>query len=238
MKYQNIARLILKEIEAKQMVQGDKLPSLETLMTTYKAGKNTIINAISVLESAGVVYQVRGSGIYVRGHRRKGYINLLELEGFNSLLREFKLSSKVIEVKVMKPSEEVCTNLKIEPDEDVYYVKRLRYIEGQVLCIEESYYKKSVVPYLNEDIANHSIFQFITKDLGLEPGFVDTFLRVIKLSEEEAELLTLDNGDPGILVESIYHLKNFETFDYSKIIYHYNEAQFFTQANSYYTLMD
>lgn len=238
MKYKKIASAIIQHIEKNNLTQGDKLASIENLMEEYKVGKNTIIKAFELLESSGIVYQVRGSGIFVRGHKRKGYINLLELQGFNSMLREFELTSNALEVKVEYPNEEVMENLNIDSDEEVYYIKRQRYIEGQIFCVEESYYKKSVVPYLNEQIVNNSIFQYITKDLNLQIGFVDHFMRIIKLTQADAELLSLNKGDPGVLIETIYHLANGEAFDYSKIVYHYEEAQFFVQGNSHYSLLD
>jgi len=63
-------------------------------------------------------------------------------------------------------------------------------------------------------------------------------MRIIKLNQMDAALLSLNKGDPGMLVETIYHLTNGEAFDYSKIIYHYEEAQFFVQGNSHYSLLD
>lgn len=237
MKYEKIASEILKYIENNQLIQGDKLSSIEELVDHYEVSKNTILKALDLLDSSGIIYQVRGSGIFVRGHKRKGYINLLELQGFNSMLREFELTSHVLEVKVIKPTEEVMENLNIHEGEDVYFIKRQRYIQGKLFCVEESYYKKSLVPFLNEEIVGNSIFQYLTEDLNLKIGFVDHFMRIIKLKQQTAALLDLKEGVPGILVESIYHLTNGEVFDYSKIVYHYEEAQFFVQGNSHYSLL-
>ena len=237
MKYEKIASEILKYIEDKEFIQGDKLPSISDLVEEYQVGKNTVIKALELLESSGIIYQVRGSGIFVRGHKRKGYINLVELQGFNSMLRDFKLTSNVLEVKLIKPTMEIMENLNIEGEEEVYYIKRQRYIQGRIFCVEESYYKKSVVPFLNEAIVGDSIFQYLTENLDLKIGFVDHFLRIIKLKQDSADLLDLEEQDPGILVESIYHLNNGEAFDYSKITYHYQEAQFFVQGNSHYSLL-
>lgn len=237
LKYQYIAKDLMKIIEKENLKQGDKLPSLEELMEQYQVGKNTVIKAIDLLEKHGMVYQVRGSGIFIRRHHQKGYINLLELQGFDSILREFELTSKVIELKVIPAPQKVMENLKMEEAEDVYYVKRIRYIESQILCIEESYYKKSIVTYLSKKIASDSIFSYIKDELGLKISFLDTFLRLVRLNKEQADYLDLNPGDPGIQVESIFYLNSGETFDYSRIIYHPEEAQFFVQANSYYDLL-
>ncbi|XJS10518.1 GntR family transcriptional regulator [Aerococcaceae bacterium WGS1372] len=237
LKYQHTARELIRYIEEHKLEYGHKLPNIEEMMNQFQVSKNTVIKALDELERHGIIYQVRGSGIFVRGHRRTGYINLVEIHGFNSALREFEIDSIVLDLKVVKATPEVQANLQVDGEQDVYYVKRLRSIEGRIFCIEESYYNKDIVPYLNQEIASDSIFSYLVNDLKLKVGFLDHFLRVRKLSEEEAGHLTLKKDDPAATVESIFYLSNGQAFDYSKIVYHYEEAQFFIQGNSYYNLM-
>jgi GntR family transcriptional regulator, transcriptional regulator of bglA len=107
------------------------------------------------------------------------------------------------------------------------------YINGQTLCFEESYYNKSIVTYLNEEIVSESIFHYIREGLGLKVGFSDIFLHVDKLNEEEAEYLGLETGSPKLYVETIFHLTNGQPFDFSKVTYNYQQSQFFIQATSH-----
>lgn len=233
LKYQQIATEIETYIEEHQLQQGDKLPVLETLMAQFEVSKSTITKSLELLEQKGAIFQVRGSGIFVRKHKRKGYISLLSNQGFKKDLEDFNVTSKVIELDVRKPTPEAAENLNIGMDEDIYYVKRVRYINGQTLCYEESYYTKSIVTYLNNEIVSHSIFHYIREGLGLKIGFSDLFLRVGQLNEEEAEYLGLEAGLPKLYIESIFHLTNGQPFDYSKISYNYEQSQFVVQANSF-----
>ncbi|WP_271399332.1 GntR family transcriptional regulator [Salinicoccus roseus] len=233
LKYQRIAEDMEQYIVDNELRQGDKLPVLEDLRKKYEVSKSTITKALELLEMKGIIYQVRGSGIFVRRHRRKGYINLDENQGFRSGLDDFQLTSEILGLEVVTPSEEVMANLSISAEEPVYQVKRLRFIHGQPLCIEESYYKKSVVPFLNEQIVSESIFTYLREGLKLKIGFSDNFFHIRKLDEDEAELLSLDAGDPALYYESVYHLPNGEPFDYSKLVYNYQEAQFYLQINSF-----
>lgn len=235
-KYKKIIRKIIQIIETSEMEQGDKLPSIELLMEQFDAGKNTVLKALDELEKQAYIYQVRGSGIFVRKPRRKGYINITEVNGLKNTLHDFDLGSKMLELKVIKPTSEVMANLNVDKDEEIYYVKRLRSIEGRKFSVEESYYLKSVVPYLNQEIVEDSIFAYLINDLKVKPGFTDQFLRVTTLNKENANLLELEPGDPTILLESIFFLKNGQPFDYSKVIYHYEESQFFVQGFNYLDL--
>jgi GntR family transcriptional regulator, transcriptional regulator of bglA len=233
LKYQQIAFEIEKYIEDNSLQQGDKLPVLETLMTQFEVSKSTITKSLELLEKKGVVFQVRGSGIFVRRHKRKGYISLLLNQGFKSDLEDFHVTSKVIELELRKPTQEAADNLNLTLNDDVYYVKRVRYINGQTLCYEESYYNKSIVTYLNEEIVSESIFHYIREGLGLKVGFSDIFLHVDKLNEEEAEYLGLETGAPKLYVETIFHLTNGQPFDFSKVTYNYQQSQFFIQATNH-----
>lgn len=230
-KYQAVAQQISQLIQNKNMSQGDKLPTLTDLADEYKVSKNTIIKAVEMLESHGIVYQVRGSGTYVRGRHRKGYVNLTDVHGFQSIFREFNLSSDVIELKEIEPDKSIMEILKLKENETVYYLKRVRQIESRPLCIEESYYNKSYVPYLNEEIVQNSVFSYLTNNLKIEINFSDFFMRIGKLDKEQARYLNLQPQDPSIDIESIYYLNNGQPFDYSVIKYHYEEAQFFMQGN-------
>ena len=123
LKYEYTAKEIIKYIEANNLKQGDKLPSLDELVSKFEVSKNTVIKALDELESHGLIYQVRGSGIFVRGRRHKGYINLMEIQGFDSMLREFDITSTVLELKEVIPSETVQAHLQIDADQPVYYLK-------------------------------------------------------------------------------------------------------------------
>ncbi|MEH7074281.1 GntR family transcriptional regulator [Neobacillus drentensis] len=232
LKYQQIAAELETYIEEKALQQGDKLPILETLMAQFEVSKSTITKSLDLLEKKGVVFQVRGSGIFVRRHKRKGYISLLSNQGFKSDLEDYQLTSKVIELDVRKPTIEVADNLNIGLGDDIYYVARVRYINGQTLCYEESYYNKALITYLNKEIVSESIFHYIRDGLGLKVGFSDMFLHVDQLNEEEANYLHLRPGAPKLYVETIFHLTNGQPFDFSKVTYNYEQSQFFLQANS------
>ncbi|MDX5980844.1 GntR family transcriptional regulator [Exiguobacterium profundum] len=234
LKYQQIANEIEQYINEQQLKQGDKLPVLEQMMNQYAVSKSTITKALELLERKGVIFQLRGSGIFVRRHNRPGYMSLFSTQGFKSNLGDRVLTSDVIDVSVMKPDALVAENLGIDVSDDVYRVERVRYVDGEVLCHEESYYVKAIVPYLNREIVADSIFDYVQSALGVTIGFSDMYLQVDRLTEVEAGHLGLQENDPTLRIETIFHLTNGKPFDYSRITYHYAHSQFVIQANGPY----
>ncbi|MBM7688531.1 GntR family transcriptional regulator [Enterococcus ureilyticus] len=230
LKYQEVAQQIETKIQTENLPQGTKLPSVSELVTEYQVSKNTILQTLKVLESRSVIYQVQGSGIFVRRRKRKGYITLLENQGFSGDLTYFDVVSKVINVTIVKATEEVANNLHCTLDDDVYLVKRVQSIRGQILCVEESYYKMSVVTFLNESIAEDSIFHYLEKALNIHIGFSDKYLSVHKTKGEISRYLELPEDSPVLLVEEIYYTNTGDPFDFAKNYYHYEHSQFFLQG--------
>ncbi len=234
LKYQQIAAAIEQYINDQDLKQGDKLPVLEQLMSQYGVSKSTVTKALELLERRGVIFQLRGSGIFVRRHNRPGYMSLFSTQGFKSNLGDRVLTSDVLDVSITKPSEDVARNLGIAVSDDVYRVERVRYVDGEVFCYEESYYVKAIVPYLNREIVADSIFDYVQSALGVTIGFSDMYMQVGRLNETEAGYLGLKMDDPTLRIETIFHLTNGKPFDYSRITYHYEHSQFVVQANGPY----
>ena len=232
LKYEHIANNIEKFIENGQYQAGDKLPSVEELKTNYAVSKSTIIKALEVLEKEGTIFQARGSGIYVRNKRIDGYVNLLKTKGFSDNLQDHDISSLVVEFDEFIPDEAVRAHLKLNQNEKVIYIKRLRFLDNQLLCIETSYFNKRIVPTLDTQIATQSIFNHIQEQLDINIGFSDIYFYVDFLNKNESQLLELNEGDPCMRHELIFHTNKGMPFDYSSIVYHFKNAKFFVPIQS------
>ena len=232
LKYQDVAKKIQQAIYQQNLPKGTQLPNIEGLIQQYQVSRTTIIKALNRLERHGVIYQIQGSGIFVRQPKKQGYLNFLESHGFSVDLNDLPGSSQVFNVDVMQPNVKVKEYLQCEDDEYVYYIKRLRLVEGKVYGFEQSYYRKKIVSYLNKEIAENSIFSYVKDICNVNIGFSDKYFKAIKLDEDIAPYLGLNAGDPALCVEEIFYTSSGEPFDFSQIIYHYDNAKFFVQSHS------
>ena len=228
LKYQIIANEIEDNIYSNDLPQGTKLPTVENLASEYKVSKSTIVKAIESLVSKGIVYQLQGSGIFVRRRNRSGYIDLNITQGFTTSLKEFKITSKVLEFNLIRADEEISELIECNINDEIYLVKRLRYIDDEIMCYEEAYYKKSIVPYLTKEIAQGSIFEYLQTALNI--GFSDRYLHLEKLDNNHANLLDLTPNDPAMIVLEQIYLSSGVCFNVSKLVYNYKNTQFFLQS--------
>ena len=231
LKYQIIANEIEHNIYSNNLPQGTKLPTVETLASDYKVSISTIVKAIEALVSRGIVYQLQGSGIFVRRRNRSGYIDLNITEGFTNSLKEFTVTSKVLEFDLIPANEEIAELIECNINDSVYLVKRLRYLNDEIMCYEEAYYKKSIVPFLTKEIAKGSIFKYLKTAFNLKPGFSDRYLHIEKLNDKVANILNLNPGDPAMVVLEQIYLPSGVLFNASKLVYNYKNTQFFLQSS-------
>ncbi|WP_436854543.1 GntR family transcriptional regulator [Staphylococcus caeli] len=227
LKYEQIAQQMNEYIENRHFQAGDKLPSVETLKEKYNVSKSTIIKALEKLEKHGTIYQARGSGIYVRNKQRDGYLNLFSTGGFRDEMVGLEVTNKVISLNEIKPPKSVQQKLKLDNNDCVYLLKRIIYVDEKILCYEESYFNKNIVLFLNESIAEQSIFKYLEQHLKVKIGFSDIYFTVDKLNAEDANLLELSEGDPSLQYEQVFYTTTGIPFDCSHLIYHYQNSHFY-----------
>lgn len=224
-KYEMVINILEKEILEGKYDLNKKLPTEEELMKRLNVSKNTIRKAIEILVNKGYIYRVQGSGVFLREFSRLGCVNMKEMNGLTKQYSNEKLESKVLNFSLINADEELASRMKCEVNTKVYYVKRVRYMNGEPLQIEESYYNKDVIPYLNEEICSSSIFNYIRNDLKLKIGFADRVISCERLNEEEAQLLNLNKDDPVLILNNTIFLNSGVVFDVSTEKYNYTKMK-------------
>lgn len=230
-KYDMIATDLKKRIESGEFEETKKLPTGSELMKEYNASKNTINSAINLLVSDGLLFAIHGSGFYIR-KPNKGTIKLNNTIGFSNEHPGEKIERDILKFELIKCNQELAEKMECSIGTPIYEIKRLMYIDDQPFAVEYTYYNKDIIPYLNEDIARKSIFSFIIDDLKLTIGFSEKYISAYPLSNEDQELLQLEPGAFGLIIDDNVFLSNGKKFNYSKIWYNYKYANFFNNDKS------
>lgn len=230
-KYDAIALDLRRRINRGEFKNTNKLPTGRELMEQYEVSKNTVTNAINLLINDGSIFAIHGSGFYIR-KQNEGTIKLNNTSGFYSDHPGKKIERTILKFELFKCDEEFANIMECEIGTQVYFIKRLMYIDDKPFAVEYTYYNKDIIPYLNENIAQKSIFTFITEDLKLNIGFSEKYIFAKPLSEEDRGLLKLESGAFGLIIEDSTFLSNGKKFNHSKIWYNYKYANFFNNDQS------
>lgn len=233
--YDEFLEQLQDDILNRKIDQNSKLPKEEELQELYGVTRYSLRKAISELVTRGLLYQVQGSGIYLRKQPNEKMFSLDDTLG---ITLESEKSNRKLETKVIRFEEVEYGSLEIKPqsitlsDETMlYFVERVRIIDDKPFVVEYSYYVKDSVKYLNREIVESSIYNYLQNVVGLKFGFADKRINAEKLSKEAADLLGLNEDDPTIIIRDHSYLTNGDLFNFSSLCYHYEDAQFFMHAS-------
>ncbi|MTM66842.1 UTRA domain-containing protein, partial [Turicibacter sanguinis] len=218
-KYKQIVSELEADLLSGKYNEVKKLPREEDLIEKYQVSRTTIRKAIAMLVNKGYVYQVQGSGIFIREASLQDYVSLENLKGLTRDFPDKKIESKLINLMVINADEDLAKQMKCDVGTDIYFLERLRYVNEEPFAVEYTYLNKNVIPYMSEEIAHRSIYSFIINDLKLSIGFADKIIYADKLDSESAQLLQLSENDPTLVIENTVFLTNGTVFEVSKVIH-------------------
>lgn len=228
LKYQQLAQQLMAMIQQNSLPQGAKLPSLNELKATYQTSKTTILKALTELERAGLIYQVQGSGTFVRKPPKAGYLNFSKTNhGWTNDLEDNQLTNADVTVQKIYPTVEVAQYLHCLQTTPVYQVQRVKLAQGVISCWETSYYNTEEVPFLDVEIATGSIFHYLQQVHQIKVGFSDKYFAVRPLTALEAQKLALTTTSFGLVVQEVFYSTSGRIFDYSQNVYNYQTTKFY-----------
>lgn len=151
--YQAIAQAIIKSIMADEY--PTKLPTEKVLMAQYNASRNTIRKAIDVVFRHGLLRRVQGSGNFIikQPQNTKKVLNLSIGFDQSAMVEGGPLVSKVVTFDKVTADETLAQQGNIALGDEVYRVVRLRYLNDILYDLEESYFPRTVVPFLSSERA-------------------------------------------------------------------------------------
>ncbi|MGL4453965.1 MAG: GntR family transcriptional regulator [Sarcina sp.] len=214
--------------------EGDKLPTEMQLCDQYDVSRMTIRKALEKLIEHGWLYRIQGSGNYVkRDVSRKSYSGDTKTFGLTQYLNDKKIESRMIRFDVLLADKDLSNKLYCKIGDMIYYVERLRIVNGEPYVLEKSFFLEKYVRGLNEKIIKSSIYTYIEKELGYKIQQSTDDIRARGATEEEAEILGCLTGEALLTNESTVYLDNGQIFEYSKDMHRGDKANFIVVRNKY-----
>ena len=233
-KYKMVSDVLEKEILEGIYKDTGKIPTEEEIGKRFNVSRNTVRKAIDNLVKRGYLYQIQGSGVFVRDNEDANF-DIINLHTMYGLTKGFSgkrlVRTELIDFKIIKSDEYLSKKMKCDINTDIYFVNRIRYIDDKIYCIEYSYFNKEYITYLDEDIAKKSIYEYIMNDLGLGISVADRVISCENIDKEDAKVLELENNI-CLVSENKAYLNNGKIFDYSKDIINYKSFKLAFLSNS------
>ena len=203
--YFQVEQIIREGIISGELKPGDSIPTEQELVEMYGVSRATIRQAILNLVNDGYLRREKSKGTFVTKPPER--IHLFEsLRWFSRYLEKsgIRISTKILEQDVIPTDPEVAALLQLKPGELVFYVKRMRILNGTPYLVDEHF-----VPYKRcegiEDIykEGNSLYNTLEESFGI---FLDHGWREFKPNlptPEDVELLEIFSNTPILEVRSV-----------------------------------
>jgi GntR family transcriptional regulator len=228
MKYEIISSEIRNRIKERHYHIDQPIPDEISLAKEFMCSRMTMKRALDILVQEGLLYRKRGHGTFiVKSAIQESRVNVVsnEVLGLTNLIKNKKVTSKVIKFEVQFPTDKVAAQLAIDQKTPVYHIIRLRLVEGEPYVMEKTYMPTTLIPGINEEILQSSIYDYIKKKLGLTIAGSHRIIRACKSDELDLEYLECLPDDPILEVEHVVFLNNGVPFDYSFSRHRYDKFE-------------
>ena len=229
LKYEKIAFDIKEDILSEKYKPNEQLPFEKELCEKYNVSKMTVKKALDLLVNDGLIIKRRGSGTFVKDITEKEIQRIIEKKQFSGLTTTsigHKVTSKVLEFKIINATKEIADILKIEEDEFIYFVHRVRYVDDKAVVIEKTYIPLNLIPGMKLADVKKSIYRYIKDKLGLNIQSAHSTVRAMKSDELDRKYLNLEKDEPILEVERVAYLDNGKVFEYSFSRHRYDKFEF------------
>lgn len=229
LKYEKIAFDIKEDILSEKYKPNEQLPFEKELCEKYNVSKMTVKKALDLLVNDGLIIKRRGSGTFVKDMTEKEIQRIIEKKQFSGLTTTsigHKVTSKVLEFKIINATKEIADILKIEEDEFIYFVHRVRYVDDKAVVIEKTYIPLNLIPGMKLADVKKSIYGYIKDKLGLNIQSAHSTVRAMKSDELDRKYLNLEKDEPILEVERVAYLDNGKVFEYSFSRHRYDKFEF------------
>ncbi len=98
----------------------------------------------------------------------------------------------------------------------IYYIQRVRCIEGEALIIDHNYFLKDVVRDLTPEIAERSIYEYMEKDLGESIVTTKRKMTVERVNQIDETYLDLKDYNCMAVVSSMTYNKDGVMFEFTQ----------------------
>lgn len=227
--YIQIHNDIKRAIEAGKWAVGDRIPSERELSRNFDVSRMTLRQAIQTLVDEGILERQVGSGTYVAN--QKVQEKMSGVTSFTDLMltQGKQPTSKTISYHVMNPSLSEAEKLKLNEDDQVLRMERIRYGDDVPICFEVATVPEKLIDGLSKKEVTSSLYRALEDKKQLSPGKAQQTVSAMSASERIAEYLSIKRGDAILRLRQVTYLQDGTPFEYVRTQYVGERFEFYLE---------
>ncbi|MCI8650565.1 MAG: GntR family transcriptional regulator [Anaerotruncus sp.] len=186
---------------------GERLPSETEFAQALGISRNTVREAIRVLEQEGVVYSRHGVGTFVLKKHGQFTSNISAFSSISTVIRNhgYQPGTRSVTTWTFPADHEMAANLEIPEGTSVLAVERVRTADGDpVILVRDYLTEQPEMEQLYHTQKEESFLDFLKKNYRTEIGYADCVIRAAVSDTDCMKKLELQ--EPTALIRlSQYH---------------------------------
>ncbi len=216
-KFIKIKEELGEQIRSGQLDAGALLPSENELAEKYSASRETIRKALNLLAEEGYIHKVQGKGSIVLDVSKFDF-PISGLVSFKEISKKIGHRARTIveEFERINPTSETRKTMRLESDEAVWRIYRVREIDGERIILDKDLIIEKFAPELTREICQDSIYEYLECKQGLTISFAKKEITMEVPTEEDRAYLDLEGFQYIVVVKNFVYLDDASMFQYTE----------------------
>jgi len=204
--YKQLNNILRELIDSDTYQIRDKFLTERVICKQFGVSRSTANKAISNLVSEGHLEFKKGIGTFVKS--KSSLFDLRSLISFTKMAHDLGKtpSAQILEFKKFTGKDIEQTNLeslKIDESDEVYFLKRLRLLDGVPSLLDRRYIVARFCRNMTPADGKTSLITLWTDKYHLNISGVDQIIRAVSLTDSETRLLSLEAGAACLSIKAV-----------------------------------
>lgn len=203
--YHQLKQRIVEQISLNGLQPGDRVPGDHELCRTYEVSRTVVRQALSELETEGVLERVKGRGTFVsQPTTAESLVQSLTGLFEDVAARGGHLRSDVRRLEVEPADDATARALEIEPGAPVVVIDRLRFVDDEPWVLTVTHIPAQLVPGLvHHDLREESLYAVMENEFGVRLVRGRRSVEAAVASPQLAQALGIAKGAPMLVLRSV-----------------------------------
>lgn len=229
MKYELIKKELSDKIQHHELKENQVIPSENMLCEQYQVSRITVRKAIDELVYEGMLYRIKGKGCFVRERTTNELSHIYSYT--EAIIHQGKTPTKEqILLTREAAGEELARKMKIDKEDEVYYVKCLYMADGKPYCLNTSILPAKLFPKLEcFNLGNSSLYEILKNFYQLSMTRVQQKIIATEGTSEVNQYMGLEEKKPLLKIDAVSYC----LYNNNEIIFELYESYLLTDILSY-----
>ena len=216
------------QIESGELGPLAQVPSETDLADHFRVSRMTARKALDRLVADGMLFRQPGKGTFVAptkiAHGASQGLSFSAAMRSQGLVTE----TRVLEAEIVQAPSNVTRALSLQRGAQAIFLRRLRIVDGESAAIHLSYLPSRLSALLEADLTG-SLSELMSS-IGARVERSDDTVEAVLATGEEAQLLSVPEGSPLVLIRGTAYSAGNEPIRYTEALYPGSRWQFSLQV--------